>query len=224
MHTPRTHFWTSLDPSAQETLRAGGRVRRFRSGEHLCYQGEPADHVLIIQDGWAKVCLADAEGRECVIAVRGPDELVGELGLLTDDPRMATITALHGVTALSVARNRFNGFLNEHPDAWSKVISTVSGRLVQDAERIMAHGTQFGASRLALFLLQLAEQSGRPSEDGGTLIPPLSQTELGSCVDASRETVARALKDWRGQGLVRTGWRQTVVLDPEGLRTVAAEG
>ncbi|GAA2730986.1 Crp/Fnr family transcriptional regulator [Actinocorallia aurantiaca] len=217
----RQTFWSSLDPAARENLLRGCRIRRYRPGEHLCYQGEPPDHMLILREGWVKVWKTDENGHECVIAVRGPGDLIGEAGLLAETDRTATVTALHGVTALSVPRGRFNGFLNEHPGAWPKVFGSLSRRLNQSDERIMALGGRFGAARLAVFMLRLAADSGQARPEGGVRIPPLSQAELGSCVDSSRETVARALREWRELGFVETGWRRTTILDPDGLRAHA---
>ncbi|WP_106401814.1 Crp/Fnr family transcriptional regulator [Actinocorallia populi] len=219
--SPPTTFWSSLEPPAREALLRGGRLRRYRSGEHLCYQGEPADHVLVLREGWVKVWMTDEDGHECVIAVRGPGDLLGEAGPLTGTARTATATALHGVIALSVPLARFNAFLGEHPGAWPKVFGSINRRLNQSDARIMALGGRFGAARLALFMLRLAADSGRARPGGGVSIPPLSQAELGSCVDSSRETVARALREWRTLGFVETGWRRTTILDPEGLRAHA---
>ncbi len=214
-------FWDGLEQTARRSLLRGGRLRRYRSGEHLCYQGEPADHVLVLREGWVKVWMTDPDGHECVIAVRGPGDLLGEAGPLTGTARSATVTALHGATALSVPLARFNAFLSEHPGAWPTVFASLNRRLNQSDARIMALGGRFGAARLALFLLRLADDSGSARPDGGISIPPLSQAELGSCVDSSRETVARALRAWRALGLVETGWRRTTILDPEGLRAHA---
>lgn len=211
------NFWSSLEPAARDLLQRGGRSRTFTAGAHLLLQGEPPDQVLILQSGWAKVSVGDTEGREVVIAVRGPGELVGETGLLNDSPRTATVTALHPVTALSVTRTRFLAFLGDHPGAWPLIYRTASRRLAQSDGRIVALGSHDGAARLARFMLTLAEESGTPESDGIRL-PPLSQGELGSCVDASRETVARALRDWRVRGFIRTRWRRIVVLDADGLR------
>jgi CRP/FNR family transcriptional regulator, cyclic AMP receptor protein len=55
------------------------------------------------------------------------------------------------------------------------------------------------------------------------ICPPLSQEELGSWVDTSRETVARALHAWRRTGLVRTGWRRITVVDRKGLWNYAQQ-
>ncbi|GAB2807463.1 Crp/Fnr family transcriptional regulator [Actinocorallia aurea] len=217
------NFWSSLDAPAREVLLRGGRVRSYPTGAHLLLQGERPDQVLIIKSGWAKVAVGDPEGREVVIAVRGPGELVGETGLLNDSPRTATLTALHAVTALSVTRARFATFLGDHPQAWPLIYRTASRRLAQSDGRIVALGSLDGAARLARLMLNLAEESGTP-EEGGVRLPPLSQEELGSCVDASRETVARALRDWRQKGLIRTRWRKIVLMDSEGLRKLLGEG
>ncbi len=217
----RPTFWSSLDPAARDALLRGGRLRRFRAGEHLCLQGEPAGHVLVLREGWVKVWKLDEEGADSVIAVRGPGEILGETGLITGGGRAATVTALHAVTALTVPRPRFTAFLKEHSCAWPEVLGSTARRLAESDERIVALGGRHGAARLALFVLKLAADSGSPHAGGGVRIPPLSQAELGSCVDSSRETVARAMREWRRRGLVETGWRRTTVLDPAGLRAYA---
>ncbi|MCD0450090.1 Crp/Fnr family transcriptional regulator [Actinocorallia sp. API 0066] len=221
MQQPRDTFWTSLEEPSRRALLRAGRPRRFRPGEHLCHQGDTPDHVLVISGGWAKVCLSGEDGAESVVAVRGPGDLVGEAGLITGTPRSATITALRPVSALAIPRVRFQAFLSGAPDAWPKVYGTLSRRLVQSDERFLTIGTQHRSGRLALFLLRLAADNGTPWPGGGVRIPPLSQSELGSCVDASRETVARALRDWRDLGLVETGWRHTVIRDPGAFRAHA---
>ncbi|ROO88422.1 CRP-like cAMP-binding protein [Actinocorallia herbida] len=221
LDAPRPTFWTSLDEASRLTLQRGGRHRRFKAGEHLCRQGDVPDHVLVIKEGWAKVTIAGEDGRESVVAVRGPGDLIGEAGLITGEPRTATVTALHALQALSVPRLRFSTFLKEAPDGWHQLSSTVARRLAQSDGRLTGGGGPHLAGRLAAFLLQQAADNGRPLSGGGVLIPPLSQTELGSCIDASRETVARALRDWRALGLVETGWRRTVIRDPAALRAHA---
>ncbi|GAB2838443.1 Crp/Fnr family transcriptional regulator [Actinocorallia aurea] len=216
LDAPRRTFWTSLDDASRLTLQRFGRHRRFKAGEHLCRQGEASDHVLVITEGWAKVCVAAEDGHESVVAVRGPGDLIGESGLIMGEPRGATVTALHALQALTVTRARFTAFLDDAPQAWLKLSGTVARRLAQSDGR--TGGGPHLAGRLAAFLLQQAADNGHALPGGGILIPPLSQTELGSCIDASRETVARALRDWRALGLVETGRRRTVIQNPSALR------
>ncbi|MFC7733788.1 Crp/Fnr family transcriptional regulator [Actinomadura keratinilytica] len=138
------------------------------------------------------------------------------------------MTALSPVRALVVPAARFTAFLDGHPAVWRLVSGTLVRRQDDADRRLQAHVSARGTRRLAGLLAQLAEMSARhgpPGPDGRIAIaPPLSQEELGSWMDASRETVARALNDLRARGLVRTGWRKIVVEDLPGLRALADGG
>lgn len=223
----RSGFWSALGETERATLRSAARPRHFAARMPLCYQGDESDHILIIEAGWAKVTVTSADGTEVVLAVRGPGDLVGEGVLLGRRHRSASVTALGPVRTLVIPAGRFSAFLDQHPQAWRLVSSTVVHRLDDADRRLQAHASADGAQRLALLLLYLAELSERydlPGPHGAIAIkPPLSQEELGSWVDTSRETVARALKLWRRAGIVRTGWRRITVVDRPGLQVYAGD-
>ncbi|HEV7932496.1 MAG TPA: Crp/Fnr family transcriptional regulator [Actinomadura sp.] len=214
---PRGGFWTTLDEAERAALRAVARPRTYAVKMPLCYQGDESDHIIVIERGWAKVTSATEDGHEVVLAVRGPGDLIGESAGLGDRQRSATVTAISTLWGLVVPAGRFAMFLDEHPRAWRMVSGTFIRRLDDAGRRVQAHASAEASRRLALLLLDLcdlSEQYDRPGPDGSIEIrPPLSQEELGSWVDASRETVARALKEWRALGLVRTGRRKITILD-----------
>ncbi|HEU5160414.1 MAG TPA: Crp/Fnr family transcriptional regulator [Streptosporangiaceae bacterium] len=215
-------FWKELDEAERVTLRDAARPRTYLAGMHLCYEGDPSDHVIIIENGWAKVTSTTEDGHEVVHAIRGPGDLVGESAVLGHRPRSATITALESLRALVLSASRFTAFLDEHPRVWRMVSGTLVRRNDDDVRRLRAKASADGGQRLAMLLLELAEQYGTSVPTGGVVIqPPLSQSELASWVDSSRETVARALKIWRARGLVDTARRKITVLDAGGLRAFA---
>ncbi|GGV34977.1 cAMP-binding protein [Actinomadura cremea] len=220
-------FWDDLDGAQRAALRRAGRPRAYPARAPLCYQGEDSDHIIVIESGWAKVASATADGREIVLAVRGPSDLVCESAVLGSRQRSATVTALSAVRTLIVPAARFTAFLDAHPGMWMLVSGTFVRRLDDASRRLQASVSAQGARRLALLLADLADLSARhvpPAPDGGIEIaPPLSQEELGSCIDASRETVARALAVLREAGLVRTARRRITVRDPGVLRTFAED-
>jgi CRP-like cAMP-binding protein len=219
-------FWKELDEAEQGTLRAAARPRTYLAGMHLCYEGDPSDHVIIIENGWAKVTSTTEDGHEVVHAIRGPGDIVGESAVLGHRPRSATITALDSLRALVLSASRFTAFLDDHPRVWRMVSGTLVRRNDDDVRRLRAKASADGAQRLAMLLLELAEQYGTAAPAGGGVViqPPLSQSELASWVDSSRETVARALKIWRSRGLVGTARRKITVLDATGLRAYAESG
>ncbi|WP_347813233.1 Crp/Fnr family transcriptional regulator, partial [Actinomadura sp. GC306] len=222
---PSDAFWDALDEAERAALRRVARPRGYGTRMPLCYQGDDSDHLIVIESGWAKVTSSGPDGREVVLAVRGPGDLVCESAVLGGRERSATVAALGPVRALVVPASRFTGFLDAHPRVWRLVSGTFVRRLDDAGRRLQAHVSAQGARRLAILLADLADRSARhcpPDASGGVALgPPLSQEELGSWMDASRETVARALATLRGEGLVRTGWRKIIVTDPAGLRAFA---
>ncbi|WP_243719460.1 Crp/Fnr family transcriptional regulator [Actinomadura sp. KC06] len=222
---PGDAFWAALDDPERAALRAVARPRKYAPRTPLCYQGDDSDHIIIIESGWAKVTSASEDGREVVLAVRGPGDLVCESAVLGRRERSATVAALSPLRALVVPAARFTGFLDAHPGVWRLVSGTFVRRLDDADRRLQAHVSAHGARRLAILLTELAEVSARhapPDAAGGIVIgPPLSQEELGSWMDASRETVARALGTLRAEGLVVTGRRKITVVDAARLREFA---
>ena len=75
--------------------------------------------------------------------------------------------------------------------------------------------------RVALRLVELAEDAGEPSDQGIRITVPLTQEDLAQWVAGSREAVARALASLRKRNLVTTARREIVVTDLEGLRAAA---
>lgn len=224
---PRGDFWSSLLPVEQEALRACARPRVYPARSALCHQGDRSDHLVIIEDGWAKVTRVREDGNQVVLAVRGPGDLVCESAVLAQRDRFATVAALSTLRGLVVPAARFTAFLDGHSRVWRLVSEVIVHRLDDSDRRAEAQASATGAQRLALLLVQLAEVSlpyAGPGSDGIPIRPPLSQDELGSWVGASRETVARALHEWRDDGLVRTGWRRITVVDRDGLLAYAASG
>ncbi|GGQ27063.1 CRP-like cAMP-binding protein [Actinomadura coerulea] len=225
--SPPSAFWSALEPAQRTALRDAARPRTFPVKAPLVYQGDESDHVIIIERGWAKVTSATEDGHDVVLAVRGPGDLLAESAVLGGRPRAATVTALSPIRALVVPAARFTGFLDAHPDVWMLVTGTFVQRMDDSDRRLTAHITSRGPERLAALLADLAERSAQhapPAADGSIEIgPPLSQEELGSWMDASRETVARALSGLRREGLIRTGWRRITVVDLARLRAFAKE-
>lgn len=76
-------------PSAEHSspLRSRGITRRYARGSVLCREQQPSDAVFLLQTGRVKVSYLAPEGREVVLALRGPGDVIGELGVLDGGPR-----------------------------------------------------------------------------------------------------------------------------------------
>jgi CRP-like cAMP-binding protein/class 3 adenylate cyclase len=127
---PAVSFWDALDPAEREALAAVAVGQVFAAGEILMREGDLADHVMVIIEGHAEVCV-DENGWERVLAERGPGELVGERGGLQLRVRSASVIALDTVRVLTVRTGDFHAFVNGHPKVFDIVEQQLYDRLTE---------------------------------------------------------------------------------------------
>lgn len=108
------NFWNVLSASDRSAFERAARRQTFRPGTALMRDGEAADEVIVILDGWVKVCVEE-DGQERVITERGPGDLVGERGTVPGSVRSATVLARDEVQALVMKTADYMAFVAEYP-------------------------------------------------------------------------------------------------------------
>ena len=215
---PQEPFTASLAAEELAALRARAVVRQFARGATILYQGEVPGRVVVIDSGHAKVTATTEDGKEIVLAFRGPGDIVGESAALSREPRSATIRALEPLTALAIAVDDFEALLEQHPRIALVLLRVVIGRL-KEADRQQFDFAAFQTTgRIARRLVELAERFGEPCDDGVRISLRISQEELAGWAGASREATSKALHDLRAIGLIDTQRRSVTVHNVEGLR------
>src|SRR5678816_1219169 len=96
-----------LTDAQRAALVARGRDRRYRRGAFVFHEGDPGHEVIIVWEGHVKVALTSPGGREVVLEVCGPGELLGELSAIDGGTRSASASALEPCTALLVSHRDF---------------------------------------------------------------------------------------------------------------------
>jgi len=188
------------------------------AGEVLVHEGATTGRVDVIVAGRVKASAVGDDGREIVLAVRGPGDITGELSAIDGLPHSATTTALEPVEVLTIGADTFVGFLRDHPDVTLDLLRTVVGRLRDADRKRVEFGSADTVGRVAHRLAELAAKHGVAAADGSVAIDlPLSQTELAGWVGASREAVTRALRVLRDRGVIETGRRSIRIIHPERL-------
>jgi CRP/FNR family cyclic AMP-dependent transcriptional regulator len=215
-HTP-TPFMKRLSPADAEALVRLGTARRVPHRQALGYEGQVPDRVFVLRSGWVKVCSTTPDGRDVILAVREPDDLVGELSALDGRPRSASMVALGPVEVVVISAARFRAFLDERPAAAVALLETLTDRLREaDAGRV-EHVELTTWGRLARRIVTAAERFGKPA--GGAIeIGLFTQDDIAGWTGASLESVARALQMMRQLGWIQTGPRKIRVLDLEAIR------
>jgi CRP-like cAMP-binding protein len=214
-------FLDSLTADEAADLRASGRERHFDANLAIFHEGDDAGSVIVLLAGRAKLTVPSSTGREVIVAVRGPGELLGELAALVDAPRSATVATIEPVDALIVSGSAFASFLEHHSRVALVILRLVAERLLYADLQQAQFATHDVVGRVAHRLVELTERFGVDSDDGIVLDVPLSQEELAGWTGASREAVNKALQVLRSLHMIETGRRRFTVLDVDGLRRLA---
>lgn len=215
-------FLEQLTPSERVSLNGGGVIRKFSRGSILFREGGLPENVILIFSGRVKISSLTSEGREVVLAVSGPGDILGEVSALDGEARSATATALDQLEALIIGTEDFQEFLETNPRVALAITKRLAQRL-RDADRDRIQFSAFDTvGRVAGRLIELAERFGDSSDGSLRISLPLSQLELAGWAGASREAVSKALQVLRARGLISTHRGSTEILDLEGLKRRAS--
>ena len=198
-------------------LRAEGRPVRFRRGQAIFTQGDRAERVFVIERGWILITSIAAGGREIVLGLRGPGDVIGDLSVLDGAPRSATALAVGEVEATVAPGSALTRALSDAETAMD-LLRVLASRL-RDADR---KRLEFAAldtlGRVAWRLQELSERFGEQTAEGIEVELPLSQEQLASWCGASREATVKALAALRTLGCIATRRRSVLIRDVAGLR------
>jgi CRP/FNR family cyclic AMP-dependent transcriptional regulator len=211
-------FLPALSPEERDALRAPGMVRSFPRGAALFHERQTADRVLVLLEGCVKLSCVSDSGKEVVLAIRGPGDLLGELAAIDGEPRSATATALEPVQALSLAASDFQRFLKAHPRVALTLLKVVTKRLRDADRKRVEFAAEDSMTRVAARLVELSERFGDEVAQGVEIELPISQEELAGWTGCSRDSVVNALQSMRGLGWIETHRRRIVVRDVDALR------
>jgi CRP/FNR family cyclic AMP-dependent transcriptional regulator len=211
-------FLDALTEEEAADLHAAGRRRSFGPGVTLVHEGDDSGPVVVIVTGRVKVAALGGAGREAIIAVRGPGDLIGELSAIDGGPRSATVTTLEPAEVLLVPGSAFAALLERHLRIALVLLRMVAGRLRYADSQQAQFATQDVVGRVASRLLELGERFGVADDSRVEIALPLSQEELAAWTGSSREAVSKALQQLRSLHIVETGRKHITLLDVAALR------
>lgn len=211
----RVRIFADLDPADLALLARRVRLRRCPRGSFILQQDEPGSIAFFIVSGSVDVLLESDDGRQFVVARLGAGDHFGEMSLLDEEPRSATVVATEDTEVFLLQREDFLRELEQHPRLMRHMLSTLTRRLRATDEQLAALAFGDTSARLARLLIQNA----RPSPEGPAV--QVVQEHLAVMVGSTRQTVGRIFGDWRREGIIRTGRSSTVILRPDALEMIA---
>ena len=202
-----------------DELRALGSRRRLPAGGTLFLEGDEPYDVVVIDVGEVKLTTLAQSGRELVLDVAGPGEILGELSAIDGARHSASAVALTNTEVTAISANRFRVFLVERPDAMRGLLMLTIRRLRVSNRRQLEYSASDALGRVCHRLDELASRYGHEAATGVRIELPLTQTELAQWCGLSREAVVKALRKLRDLGWI-ANWNDgsIVICDREQIR------
>ena len=211
----RWELFSDLPSGELQRVLTLARRRTFGRGEVVFHEGDPADSLHLIAKGRFAVRVTTPLGETAMLAIRGPGEAFGELALVSEAPRSATVAALESAETHSIYRREFDELRRQHPFV-NRVLVAVLAAEVRRMNELIVEAFYVGAEQRVL--RRLCDLAAVYGDETDTVTIPLTQEDLAGLAGTSRATVNRALREEESRGTVKLGRGKTTVLDLDELR------
>jgi CRP/FNR family transcriptional regulator, cyclic AMP receptor protein len=200
-------LFTGLTPGEIGAIGAHAVTRNYPKCAVIINEGEMSDSLYCIQSGKVKVYVSDEDGKEVILNIMGPNQYFGELALIDDSPRSASVMTMEPTALSIVSKAAFRDCLAKNPDIALNLLRYFTQRVRGLTENVKNLALLDVYGRVARTLLSLAT----PRDDGLVIEDKLTQQDIANMVGASREMVSRILKDLSVGGYIKTEGRQIVI-------------
>src|SRR5262245_39645231 len=177
-----------------------GSTLRRPEGHTFMREGEKGDFVLLIRKGHVKVVTGNPSR---IVAILGPNEIIGEMGVVRHKQRSASVIAWDDVEVLHLSDAEWLRFLYAYPRAMHAQLVAADDR-VEQATRKLTESDLATERRLAKALVELVDR-GLAKRIDDTLNLRLSQKDLASLTGSSIEAVKKIVKIFKENGIIDTG-------------------
>ena len=173
--------------------------RRFPKHKTIVEEGLPGDYMYVIREGRVQVSKLSDDGREKILEFLEAGDFFGEMSLLDNAPRSASVRALSDTRILALSRVDFLNAMRRSPDVAMAVVQELTRRLRDLDEQASSLSFHRVKERTQGLLQRLAKDD--VGQSGRRRTPAVTHQQIADMIGTSRETVTRALK-----GLKEEGW------------------
>ena len=181
--------------------------RSFPKNTIILSEGDNSDSLYLILSGKVKVFLNDEQGKEAIINYQEAGEYFGELSLIDDSTRSASIMTVEKSTLAVITKQAFHQIMRDNPGIAIHLLKDLVHRVraLTDEVKSLALSDVYG--RLSRMLLGMAVNQGERL----VIEEPYTQQELANRIGASREMVCRIFKDLVKGGYINIEQKRTVI-------------
>ena len=190
----------------------------FEPGEMLFLQGQSSSSLYSLTDGMVKICSHSADGREQIVGLSSPGNLLLGLQSMNESRYAYTAVAETAVSACKINHRILLAHVHDMPDLAMRLIAAINAQLAHSRAMVEVMGHKCAAAKVASFILLMTPRS----EHGNCNFPmPFSRMEMASILGLSEETVCRIMANIKRAGAVYAPRGKIEIRDWNQLQSIA---
>jgi len=199
-------LFSELSDRELQDVAALAQVRKLETDTTVFHEGDPSDQIFVVVNGRVKIVTTSSDGKEFILSVLGAGQVFGEMGLLEEAPRSASVSTITEVELLVIKHDDFDHLLKTSPGISRKLMAILSRRLRRANSKMESLAYMDVAGRLARYLLDMALDHGQRIGNGWVVVRRPTHSDIAHSIGTSRETVSRLINEFEeGFGLVNKG-------------------
>ncbi len=191
-------FLSGLSDEALSELASRAKKNIFTKHSFIFSEGDETNSLYILLSGKVRVFSCDAQGKEVTLLIQTPVSYFGELALLSNEPRSASIIALETTHCAVIVQSDFNNWILKHPDVALRLIQDLAGTVRRLTDKVKQLALSNVYERTIQVLYEMAVKDG----DSYFIDTKPTQQELANMVGASREMVNKIMKELTKGGYI----------------------
>lgn len=191
----------------------------IKKGEPIFEEGESVNGIYCVKDGVCKLSKLSANGKDQIVKLVKPGELLGQRSMISDEPTNLSAVALEDMEVCFIPKSEVLGFFNNNNQFSMNVMKTICGDLKESDDHMVSMAQKTVKERLAETLLYLEDTFGK-NEDGSLHIQ-LSREELAGMIGTATESCIRLLSEFNKNGLIDINGKRISIIEKNKLKRMA---
>ena len=191
----------------------------IKKGEHIFEEGEITKGVFCIKEGICKLSKLSANGKDQIVKLVKPGELLGQRSMISEEPANLSAVALEDMEVCFIPKTEIMGFFNGNNEFSMNVMKTICGDLKESDDHMVSMAQKNVKERLAETLLYLEDTFGK--NDDGALHIQLSRDELAGMIGTATESCIRLLSELNKSGIIDLVGKKIAIIDRNKLKRMS---
>ncbi|MEW9123356.1 MAG: Crp/Fnr family transcriptional regulator [Thermotaleaceae bacterium] len=214
-HVP---IFSQLEQSALEKIASITVERKYRKGTIIFMEGDKGEALYFIKSGKVKISKNSNDGRELILNIYGSGDVFAEVTLFNDVMYPATAEVMEDAVVGIIMNTDLEALVRHNADLALQIIKILNKRLYMSQMKLKQMALSDTYVRTAEVLIKLAKDHGVEKDGIIELRLNLSRQELANMIGTARETVSRALSQFKKEGSIEISGKKIIIQNMEKLK------